>query len=126
MSVNGGPAERYVARNTDTPYILCRSIATGERPATGISGPRERTINMGDPTLAAACLAEACKAAKRRDTNTLDRKLRELNRMDLEIPDPNTAGWVQDIIRDEGVRIGKDIFIKKGPGRFGVKFEVKF
>ena len=46
--------------------------------------------------------------------------------MNLEIPDPNSAGWVQDIIRDEGVRIGKDIFIKKGPGRFGVKFEVKF
>ena len=81
---------------------------------------------MGDPSLAAACLAEACKAAKRRDSNTLDRKLRELNRMNLEIPDPNAAGWVQDIIRDEGVRIRKDIFIKKGPGRFGVKFEVKF
>jgi len=63
----------------------------------------------------AKCLREACKAAKRRDQTTLDQKLQELGSMDLELPESPVEQWVQQVVKDEGLRLGRDLYISKPP-----------
>jgi len=94
----------------------------------------KKEAEMTDPSRGAYCLREACKAAKRRDKNTLDLKLKELSSMNLEIPDTPIEQWIDQVIRDEGLRLGRDLFISKPPsveekggkGFYGLGLQFRF
>ena len=84
---------------------------------------------MADKTKKAAkCLTEACRAAKRKDSANLDRHLKELNKMKLKMQtvESKLPRWLRDVIKDQGLRLGKDIILKKGPGTVGVEFEIRW
>jgi hypothetical protein len=100
---------------------------------------------MPDQEEAKQCLTKACRAAKRGDSTAATINLTRFNEMKIlediakkqdlmSTPVPaqtpslkdQLPQWMQQIIRDEGIRIGKDLVIKKGPGTAGVKLELKF
>ncbi len=84
---------------------------------------------MGDNTKKAAdCLTEACRAARRKDSSSLDRRLRELNSMNLKVPtlEDKFPLWLKKVVKDQGLRVGKTLLLKKGPGTVGVKFEIRW
>lgn len=100
---------------------------------------------MPDQDEAKRCLTNACRAARQGNSSVAAYNLTRLNEMKIlediarkadlmSMPKPaqtpslkdQLPDWMQQVIRDEGVRIGRDLFLKKGPGTVGVKIELKF
>lgn len=100
---------------------------------------------MPDPVeQATLCFNDACRAARRKDSGRVTYHLTRLNEMDIlkniaerdeiTIPEPGEVPvvedllpkWLQQVIRDEGLRLGEDLYLKKGPGTVGVEVEFRF
>lgn len=89
-------------------------------------------------------MREACKAARRRDRTSLDSNLTRFNEsaildriaLDSALTGPisiqrrsledQLPAWMRQIIRDQGLRIGENVFIRKGPGTAGLKLELRW
>jgi urease gamma subunit len=82
---------------------------------------------MSDIEKGKLCLTEACRAAKRRDSFGLDLKLKELSRLKLNEPDIMSfiPPWIQQVVKDEGLRLFENVFITKGPG-YGLEIKIKW
>lgn len=93
------------------------------------------------------CLTELCKAARRRDRVHLQSTLTRFNALEalqrialtpsvpwltssIQVAPPTLEeqlpNWMRQTIRDQGLKVGKDLFIKKGPGTIGIRLEVRF
>ena len=103
---------------------------------------------MSDRTREARlCLTELCKAARRRDRIRLQSSLTRFNALEAlqrieltpEVPwltspirvapptvEQQLPAWMRQIIRDQGLRVGKDFFVKKGPGTVGIQLEARW
>jgi hypothetical protein len=103
---------------------------------------------MGDSTRdAQICFTQACRAARRRDRDGVAYNLTRLNELEavrriaLTPSDPDLTSpiqvnsptledrlpaWLRQVVRDQGLRLGQDVFIKKGPGTAGVRLELRW
>jgi hypothetical protein len=93
------------------------------------------------------CLTAACRAARRRDRVTVQLQLARFNQLEvlrrieltpsepwltspIQVTAPSLEerlpAWMRQVLRDQGLRLGQDVFIKKGPGTVGMQLELRW